>query len=306
MSKESILPYGFVLLRKTAAKVLISEGALKEAELKFHHQIVNYVEKYQIPPSLIINFDQTPLKYAQISSKRMEKEGTKNVPIFGIDDKRSITATFSITMENKFLPMQLIYKGKTSQSLPKIQFPNGFSLSANLKQYSNEMESLKFLKVFILPYVKTERERLGLETQPALLIYDVLQGQTTDKFLDVLKDNNILSTKIPPNMTHVFQLLDLTVNKFAKYFKKGMFSTWLSRQISLGLESGVELDNIEVDYRLSVLKSLHAKWLVELYNHMPTDEGKEVVANGWKKADIFDAIRLGSSGLPSLDPFADI
>ena len=142
--------------------------------------------------------------------------------------------------------------------------------------------------------------------QPALLIYDVLQVQTTYKFLDVLKDNNILSTKIPPNMTHVFQLLDLTVNKFAKDFKKRMFSTWLSRQISLGLENGVELDDIEVDCRLSVLKPLHAKGLVELYNHMPTDEGKEVVANGWKKADIFDTIKFGSSGLPSLDAFADI
>ena len=39
---------------------------------------------------------------------------------------------------------------------------------------------------------------------------------------------------------------------------------------------------------------------------MSTDEGKEIVANGWKKADIFDAIKLGSSGLPSLDAFADI
>ena len=104
---------GFVLRRKTTAKMLTPEGALKEAELKFHHQIVNYVEKYQIPPSLIINFNQTPLKYVQISSNTMEKKGTKNVPIFGIDDKRSMTATFSITMENKFLPMQLIYKGKT-------------------------------------------------------------------------------------------------------------------------------------------------------------------------------------------------
>ena len=146
MGKESILSYGFVLRRKTAVKVLISEGALKEAELKFHHQIVNYVEKYQIPPSLIINFDQTPSKYVQISLNTMEKEGTKNVPIFGIDDKRSITAIFSITMENKFLPMQLIHKGKTSQSLPKIQFPNGFSLSANLKHYSNETKSLSSLR----------------------------------------------------------------------------------------------------------------------------------------------------------------
>ena len=61
--------------------------------------------------------------------------------------------------------------------------------------------------------------------QPALLIYDVLQVQTTYKFLDVLKDNNILSTKIPPNMTDVFQPLDLTVNKFAKDFMKAVFST---------------------------------------------------------------------------------
>ena len=162
----------------------------------------------------------------------------------------------------------MIYKGKTSQSIPKIQFPNGFSLSANLKCYSNDTESLKFLKEIILPYVKTERERLGLETQLALLIYDVFQGQTTGKFLDVLKDNNILSMKIPPNMTHVFQLLDLTVSKFAKNFMKGMLSTWFSRQISLGLEVSVELDDIEVDYRLSVLKPLRAKWLVELYNNI--------------------------------------
>ena len=72
---------------------------------------------------------------------------------------------------------------------------------------------MKFLKEIILPYVKTEREKLGLETQPALLTYDVFRGQTTDKFLDVLKDKNISSTKISPNMTHVFQPLDLTANK---------------------------------------------------------------------------------------------
>ena len=52
----------------------------------------------------------------------------------------------------------------------------------------------------------------------------------------------------------------------------------------LGFENYVKLDNIEVDRHLSVLKLLHAKWLVELYNHMSTDEGKEIVANGWKKS----------------------
>ena len=157
--------------RVDLGKVLIPEGSLKEPELKFHQEIFNYVEKYQMPPLLIINFDQTPWKYVQISSNRMEKKGVKNVPISGIGDIRSITATFSITMENKFLPMPLIYKGRTSQSIQKIQFPNGFSLSVNLKNYSNETEFLKFLKEIILSYVKIERERLGLETQPNSLAY---------------------------------------------------------------------------------------------------------------------------------------
>ena len=39
---------------------------------------------------------------------------------------------------------------------------------------------------------------------------------------------------------------------------------------------------------------------------MSTDEGNEIAANGWKKAGIFDAIKFALSGLPSLDPFADM
>ena len=68
---------GFVLCQKTTAKVLMPEGALKKAELKFHHQIANYMEKYQIPSMLILNFDLTPSKYVQISSNTMEKKGAK-------------------------------------------------------------------------------------------------------------------------------------------------------------------------------------------------------------------------------------
>ena len=107
-------------------------------------------------------------------------------------------------------------------------------------------------------------------------------------------------------MTHVFQPLDFTIKKFMKDFMKGKFSTWFSRHISLGLENGMGLDDIEVDYCLSVLKPLHAKWLIELYNHISTDEGKEIVANSWKKTSISDAFKHGSSSLQSLDPFADI
>ena len=47
---------------------------------------------------------------------------------------------FPITLDNKFPPMQLIYQGKTGQSLSKVKFPDGFSLGVNESHYSNENE----------------------------------------------------------------------------------------------------------------------------------------------------------------------
>ena len=154
---------GFVRRTKTTGKVHIPVRVQKEAELKFLHQIVDQVEKYQIPPSLIMNFDQTPSRYVQVLSMTMAKRGETNVPIAGANDKRSITATFSITFDNKLLPMQLIYKGKTNQSLLKMDFPDSFSLSANKTHYSNEEEALKFIDEIILPHVQKERAKLRWE-----------------------------------------------------------------------------------------------------------------------------------------------
>ena len=145
---------GFTKRRATTGKITIPSGAQKEAELKFMHQIVKQVEKYNIPPSLIIDFDQTPSKYVPVSPTTMAKQGSSAVPISGVHDKRSITATFAITLSRNFLLMQLIYSGKTNQSLPKIEFPNfpkEFSLSVNEKHYSNEEESLKLLSEIVIP-----------------------------------------------------------------------------------------------------------------------------------------------------------
>ena len=48
---------------------------------------------------------------------------------------------FEITYDNKFLPIELIYDGKTRQNLPRVEFPKAFSLSANEKHLSNTTES---------------------------------------------------------------------------------------------------------------------------------------------------------------------
>ena len=70
----------------------------------------------------------------------------KNVLLDEAADKRAITAIFAQTIDGSFLPMHLIYKGKTSQSFPKIAFSDGFSLSANEKHFRNTDESIKYRK----------------------------------------------------------------------------------------------------------------------------------------------------------------
>ena len=113
---------------KATGKVEIPEGAKQEAELLYLHNTVTLVEEHNIPQNLILNLDQTPLKYVPVAHNTMAKKGVKSVAIAGSADKRRITGTFVITLNGHFLPLQLIYGGKINQSLPRYKFPILFPL----------------------------------------------------------------------------------------------------------------------------------------------------------------------------------
>ena len=264
------------------------------------------VEENEIPPDLIMNLDQTPLKYVPVSHHTMAKKGAKSVSIAGSSDKRCITGTFVITLAGDFLPMQLIYGGKTTQSLPRFKFPESFSLSVNSKHFSNMEESIKIINEIVLPYVDKQREKLDNHGQAALLILDVFRGQMTQEVTTLLHENNILFVTVPNNMTHLFQPLDLTVNGHCKPFMKKRFAEWFAQQFDKQLTLGKKVEEIEMKFHLTEIKPIHAKWVTEFYNHMSTEDGSKVSINGWKRSGIFDAVTDGSSALPSIDPFQEI
>ena len=178
---------GFVKRAKTTSKPEIPERAKSEAALILHHHIVDLVERHHILSSMVINIDQTLLKYAPVSNQTLAKKGSNHVAIHGSSYRQAIAATFGITNDNHFLPMQLIYGGKSLRSLPRFEFPKSFSLSANEKHFSNTSESLKLLDEIIIPYFTAERERQQLEiNHPALLLMDVFRGQMTEPVLNKL------------------------------------------------------------------------------------------------------------------------
>lgn len=127
----------------------------------------------------------------------------------------------------------------------------------------------------------------------------------TDVVKRRLAELNIFLVEVPANMTHIFQPLDLTVNAEAKKFTKKQFVTYYSCSAQEQLQKGRKLEDIEVDLKLTVIKPLHAQWLVSMYDHLTGQRGKEVILKGWKRAGIsglFDS----TTKLPPEDPFQSI
>ena len=181
---------------------------------------------------LVVNFDQTPSKLVPVGRSTLAKRNSANVTIAGSSEKRTITATFAVSLPGNFLPPQLIYGGKTTQSLPKYEFPKSFSLSVNPTHYSNSQKSIKFIEDILVPYFTKKRRDLDLTAdQKGLLIFDVFTGQITSDVKEVIEKHNFIVVNVSGNMTKYYHVLDLTVNKYAKAFTRKKFNEQYAKEI---------------------------------------------------------------------------
>ena len=286
LAKSLLYRMGFVKRRgNTKAKVTVDH--CDELKTQFLFDINATVKMQEIPSDLIINWDQTGIKIVPVSSWTMEQKGAKRVEVAGIDDKRQITAVFAATATGEFLPMPLIYAGKTPKCLPKFPFPKDWIITFTENRWSNE-ETMKDYNVkIIVPYVKKKREELKLaDDHPALVLFDIFKGQCTDDVLKLLMDNNIEYIIVPANCTDRLQPLDVSVNKPAKEFLQNKFQGRFADQIASKLESN---DKTSVDTRLSIMKPLGVGWLVELYDHLCSNPS--FIVNGFRASGILKSIQ---------------
>lgn len=139
--------------------------------------------------------------------------------------------------------------------------------------------------------MKEKRRQLHLEDDhPALVIFDVFKGQCTD-VLKMLEDNHIERVVVPANCTDRLQPLDLSVNnKPAKEFLRRKFQEWFADQIAAQLEDDTQQVNAQqVDMRLSIMKPLGARWLVQLYDYLCSNPS--FIVNGFSAAGILDTLQ---------------
>lgn len=283
-SKHLLECMGFVKRRaSTKAKVNIDDFASVKSQFLFDTKTI--VEMEEIPHDLVINWDQTGIHYIPVSSWTMEKEGAKRVEITAVDDKRQITAVFGGSLTGDFLPIQLIYQGTTKRCLPTVEFLRDWQVTFSHNHWANEETMIDYLQKILIPYVDNKRKLLKLrDNYPALVLFDHFSGQMTESVLKLLDENHIHRVVIPANCTDRLQPLDVSVNKAAKEFLRRKLHDWYAQKICTQLEE--EQPIAPVDLRLSVVKPVRAKWMVELYDYFKAKP--EIIVNGFKGAGIVD------------------
>ena len=110
------------------------------------------------------------------------------------------------------------------------------------------------------------------------MISDVFKGQWTDAVKLVVAQSGGKMVPVPNNWTPYFQPLDISVNKISKDFLRNEAQTWYSQQILEQTKSGKLPHQIKVGTQLSIVKPLHAKWVVKFYDYIRSKP--EIVSNG--------------------------
>lgn len=283
----------FVQRKATTAKSKHTGVNLRALKTRFLTDFHSTVSMEEIPPELVLNWDQTGIQLVPSSSWTMDRCGVKRVEIIGANDKRQITAIFCGTIMGDFLPFQVIYQGKTARSHPKYQFPGDWDITHSPKHWSTEETMVEYIENIVVPYVEKVRDDLDTPEKAALVVMDNFKGQVTSKVTALLERHNIHTCLLPPNTTDVMQPMDISVNKSAKAFLKNKFEAWYASEVMKQFK-GKEVQDLEgmdfqpIDMSMQVIKEVGAPWLVELYEYM--HENPDIVVNGFVKSGMSKAM----------------
>ena len=85
---------------------------------EFLTNVSTTVAMEKIPGELVLNWDQTGIRLVPSTTWTMERRDKHRVEMAGINDKRQITAVFCSSATGDFLPIHLIYQGKSARCHP--------------------------------------------------------------------------------------------------------------------------------------------------------------------------------------------
>ena len=135
----------------------------------FQRTIFTAILEHYIPAPLVVNLNQTPLYYVSPGKYTFSFKDAKYVPVKGVDDKRQITATFAGSLTGKFLPIQLIYKGKKSAPYQSLNFQSRYHLVTQKITGRTRKNQLSFSSKLSFHISKCLKEKMDNQKNSTLL-----------------------------------------------------------------------------------------------------------------------------------------
>lgn len=263
---------------------------------EFLERVAMTIVEHKIPRELVINFDQTGSKFVPVSEWTLEEQGSQQVSVTGIDDKREMTVLLSVTAAGTLLPPQLLYAGKTDKCHPSTKFPAGWDVWHSDSHWSTAETMRRYCVQVLVPYVRAMRQTLSLpDSQMAIALFDVYRAHQDNAFLQLLHEEHIVPIFIPASCTGELQPLDLSVNGEFKRLMKSCFSEWYSTEVNDQLSQGPSstelpeserLARIKVNLNISALKPLHGQWLTSSLAALATKH--ELLIEGFRQAGLLN------------------
>jgi hypothetical protein len=254
---------------------------------------------YSIPPSRVINADQTGVVLIPSADDRtFDEKGAKDVKVIGGEEKRACTAVVGSTASGSLLPIQSVWKGSTVRSLPdfekRVSSENvGFHYTLNKKNHWSSLATTKeYLKFIVEPYLQAVMDdekktdpSLSDEYRPHFIfLIDCWKIHKSKDFLEWVKTAypTILILFIPARCTGKFQPADLVLQRVIKHEIRREFNARMAVKVKEHMELGNPIEEFNFDTTLVFLRNLMPALLLAAHRYVAAN--RDFVLASWRKA----------------------
>ena len=179
----------WVKRKGTTRKIKSSQQFLLEDKLFFQKKISGAIFYHDIPKELIANLDQTPLSYVSPGANTLLTLKVLKPFLLKVSTKTSDNCYICYFNAVEFLPIQVIYEGKTTRCLTKYAFPENFNLKFSENNCSNTEKAISFFEKVVFIHFKKIRQIKGYPNeQMSLVIMDTFKGQDNEDVAEVCRN----------------------------------------------------------------------------------------------------------------------
>lgn len=285
--------------RTTAASKLPNDW--RQRGIDMAKRVAYFMQIYAVHPSLIVNMDQTGVHLAPADVRTYEQRGSKHVAVVAAEDKRQITACIASSLNGDFLPLQLIFQGKTDACHPPAADcakDAQVHITHSENHWSNQQTMRQWVEFVLMPYAERQIAAHSLQPDAKLvLVLDVWAVHKSEEFRMFLRTHHprIHLVFVPANCTSQLQVADVVLQRPFKHGIRKRFNEWAARIIQDQVDSD-DILGLSPYLKMSVVKPLILQWCVDSWSALNQEKGRSYVKMGWHTCcvslfDVLDATK---------------